>query len=376
MSSRHRPRAWLLVIGAVLGAACGGGTTPIALERSAMRASAATRPATPDQQAIAAGRRFLDRYLADDGRIVRRDQGGDTVSEGQAYGMLVAVALSDRTRFDAIWNWTRTNLQRSDHLLSWRWDHGRVADSMPATDADVDAAHALVLAATRFHDPSYASAALAMAAGVVDHEVVAGTAGAVAVAGPWAVDGRWVNPSYADPVADAALAALTGDATWNELDDAARRIAIGSRNGTDLAPDWAVLEPESIRAHGPPSGGPARHGYDAARVAIRFAIDCDPTGRAIAADMVDEYRDAEVAGGVPAAVISLDGRPTVDHGHPVMTVAFAAATEANGDRAGAADLLDRAEAQADAAPGYYGDAWVALGRLWLTTPRLDGCAPR
>ena len=59
-----------------------------------------------------------------------------------------------------------------------------------------------------------------------------------------------------------------------------------------------------------------------------------------------------------------------------MTVAFAAATEASGDRVGAADLLDRAEAQADAAPGYYGDAWVALGRLWLTTPRLDGCASR
>ena len=28
--------------------------------------------------------RFLDRYVQDDGRVVRHDQGGDTVSEGRA----------------------------------------------------------------------------------------------------------------------------------------------------------------------------------------------------------------------------------------------------------------------------------------------------
>ena len=247
---------WVLVAGAVLGAACGANTTNAALERSTIRASVATRPATPDEEATTAGRRFLDRYLDDDGRIVRRDQGGDTVSEGQAYGMLVAAALSDRARFDAIWNWTRKNLQRSDHLLAWRWNDGRVVDTMPATDADVDAAHALVLASERFHEPGYARAALAMAAAIVDHEVVAGAAGPVAVAGPWATADRWVNPSYADPVADAALFALTGDATWNELDDAARRIATGSRTTTDLVPDWAVLEPNRSR---PTARRPAGH---------------------------------------------------------------------------------------------------------------------
>ncbi len=339
-----------------------------------MRAPDASRALSPDQEAVAAGRQFLDRYVDDDGRVVRRDQGGDTVSEGQAYGMLVAVALSDRTRFDDIWNWTRTNLQRSDHLLAWRWDNGHVVDDMPATDADVDAAHALTLASKRFHDPAYASAAVAMAGAIVGSEVIDGTAGPVAVAGPWAADGRWVNPSYADPVADVALAALTGDATWSALDDAARRIAIGSRTTTDLVPDWAVLEPASIEAHGAPSGGAPRHGYDAARVAVRFAVDCDADGRAIAAAMVDEYRSAEISGDVPAAVIGLDGHPLVDHGHPVMTVAFAAATGAAGDRSAAAHILDRATAQAARAPSYYGDAWLALGRLWLTTPRLDGCA--
>ena len=32
---------------------------------------------------------FLDEYVEPDGRVVRRDEGGDVVSEGQAYGMLI-----------------------------------------------------------------------------------------------------------------------------------------------------------------------------------------------------------------------------------------------------------------------------------------------
>ena len=34
--------------------------------------------------------RFLAGYVTGDGRVIRRDQGGDIVSEGQAYGMLIA----------------------------------------------------------------------------------------------------------------------------------------------------------------------------------------------------------------------------------------------------------------------------------------------
>lgn len=87
-----------------------------------------------DGRAYDAGRRFLETYVARDGRVVRRDQGGDTVSEGQAYGMLIAVALADEDTFRRIWWWTRTHLQRSDGLLSHRWADGSVADPEPADD--------------------------------------------------------------------------------------------------------------------------------------------------------------------------------------------------------------------------------------------------
>ena len=64
-----------------------------------------------------AGQKFLDDYVETDGRVVRRDEGGDVVSEGQAYGMLIAAAVGDETRFRSIWKWTKTHLRRADGLL-------------------------------------------------------------------------------------------------------------------------------------------------------------------------------------------------------------------------------------------------------------------
>ena len=87
-----------------------------------------------DRAAREAGRRFLDRYV-DDGRVVRRDQGGDTVSEGQAYGMLIAATLGDEEEFRQIWWWTRRHLGRGDGLLSYRWRDGSVVDPQSAADA-------------------------------------------------------------------------------------------------------------------------------------------------------------------------------------------------------------------------------------------------
>ncbi len=99
-----------------------GGTAPGAT--APPFSSSRPTPAPPAEPrtytAVEAGRAFLAGYVDDDGRVVRTDQGGDTVSEGQAYAMLVAVGLGDADTFDAVWTWTRENLQRRDGLLSWR----------------------------------------------------------------------------------------------------------------------------------------------------------------------------------------------------------------------------------------------------------------
>jgi endoglucanase len=305
---------------------------------------AALLSGTPRERAVAAGRSFLDTYVDGDGRVVRRDQGGDTVSEGQAYAMLAAVALGDRVRFDRVWGWTRAHLRRDDGLLSWHWAGGRVADPQASADADLDAAHALLLAATRFGEPRLQQAARAMADAMRGAEIRDG----VVMAGPWAKDRGLTNPSYFDP---RALAALHMD----DVAGATRRVvAAVLGDGTAAPPDWATAGPPPAPS-GPPNGsGPPAYGYDAARIPVRLAASCDPADRRLAASLTG-LEQAE-----PAR-------------HPVFTVARAAQAHAAGDRAAADRLLDAASEQDHAAPSYYGSAWVALGRLLLDTDLLGSC---
>jgi endo-1,4-beta-D-glucanase Y len=68
----------------------------------------------------------------------------------QAYGMLVAAALGDSARFDQIWGWTKANLRRPDGLLAFHWVDGAVRDHQAASDADLDASRALLVAGCLF----------------------------------------------------------------------------------------------------------------------------------------------------------------------------------------------------------------------------------
>jgi endoglucanase len=340
-----------------------------------------------DGRAYDAGRRFLQTYVARDGRVVRHDEGGDTVSEGQAYGMLIAVALDDEDTFRRIWWWTRTHLQRGDGLLSHRWAEGSVSDPQPAADADLDTAHALMLAAERFDDPVLSDDAQRIARGILAEETArvrtaasdAEANGAqttaddalVLVAGPWAHPraGRTrqliVNPSYFSQPAFAALEAATTNHAWTMLDRSSYDLLRALTEDGSLPPDWAAAETSGrIRPIGAPNAPKTRplHGLDAARVTVRAAMSCKPAWRQLAASAAQIYPPAD---DLPLR-LTLDGRPASDDRHPLMLIASAAAAHAAGDTpASTTQLLDDAEQLERRHPSYYGAAWVALGRLWL-----------
>ena len=141
-----------------------------------------------------AGQRFLDEYVESDGRVVRRDEGGDVVSEGQAYGMLIAVAVGDETRFRSIWKWTRTHLRRADGLLAWRWADNKVTDVNSAADADLDAARSLVLAGRRFNAPELTKDGRRLGVAILETETVAVGTG-VAPSSDVNPPGTWVAGS-------------------------------------------------------------------------------------------------------------------------------------------------------------------------------------
>jgi len=324
----------------------------------AVAVAMASRGSDDGGPAGAAAARFLDAYVEDDGRVVRHDEGGDTVSEGQAYAMLLAAATGDRARFDAAWGWARDHLMRPDGLLAWHWDDGRVVDGEPAADADLDAARALLVAARRFDAPRYADAGRRLGEAIRAHMTV----NDLLYAGPWARDERVVNPSYLSPRAFAELG-------WDGA--AARGRAVLGALGEPLPPDWIRVEGDTVTPTGPP-GSPddaAVYGYEAIRAPLRLAESCAADDRALAARAWPALRDLDPL----PAVVGLDGTPRGGGEHPAALAGAAGAAAATGDGAAAAGLLDRATALEAERPSYYGAAWVALGRVMLETDWLGRC---
>ena len=321
---------------------------------------------------------FFANYVAADGRVVRHDEGGDTVSEGQAYAMLLAVTANDRARFTSVWTWTRQNLQRPDGLFSWRWRNGRVDDVNPASDADLDIAAALLAASSRFDDESLAAEANRIATAVIDHETVKVANRLVLVAGPWAVADRVVNPSYLARCDFDEFEQLTSDRRWQQLHTSSYEL-IDALVRQGLPPDWIVVDSNGL---GRPIDGPearqgsGRYGLDAARIPARLA-GCDE-GRGVAAALWPRLQSLERDGA--ALAYATDGRRLTDDVHPLGLVASALAADAADDGAEADRRMQAAQQLEDQRSTYYGSAWLALGATTFASAdraaRVPRAAPR
>jgi endoglucanase len=346
-------------------AACGGS--------GSSSSSNASFQVNAQGRAAAAAKHFLSRYVTADGRVVRIDQGGDTVGEGQAYGMLLAAAIDDSKRFDAIWNWTQSNLRRPDGLISFLWRNGHVVDPQAASDADLDATRALLVAACRFHRPALRQQALQLGNAIMNVEVASFQGRPVLTAGPWAVTPPLtVNPSYFSPASFLLLRAASGDSRWASLTSSSEAITGALMSPpARLPPDWARLEGNRPVAIGSPSKPQLTplFSFDAVRTLVRMAEDPDPAGRQIAARAWPVFENQNPTR-LPVNH-ALSGKPIGDILHPVALVAAAGAADAAGHPAARDGLLDEAEALDRRSPTYYGAAWVALGRILLTTKLLD-----
>ena len=368
-----RPRMSVAVMGTVLmlTAACAS-STPTSTSSSTPTSSAerggstGTRPSSTAAK-NAAAQAFLSRYVTSDGRVIRHDQGGDIVSEGQAYAMLIAELAGVQSTVRTIWSWTKSHLQRPDALLSWhaRAD-GSVIDKQSAADADTLAAYALL----RYDGPDAQSLhddGRRLAAAILAHETTKlGNGSLVVVAGPWATgSAATVDPSYWMPAVDDDLASLTGDDRWSAVGKSAVQLVSGvTEGGRQLPPDWAKVHGDQLVATGSPDGSVGvQYGLDAQRVPLWFATSCSSDAQKLAADwwhnvLSQSDRASPIA-------LTLTGKPLNTATNPLSLLAGAAAAAAANDTGSSQQLRDRAEAQAKSAPTYYGDAWLVLGPALL-----------
>src|SRR5262249_12541802 len=129
------PALVLVLVAALAGCASGG----------RVRHPAPQPPAVPA---------FLAAYVQPDRPGTRPDQGGDTVSEGQAYGLLLAEAAGDNGAFGRIWRWTHDHLQLPNGLFAYHANAaGQILSRQPASDADLLMAWALL----RYRGPGAAA---------------------------------------------------------------------------------------------------------------------------------------------------------------------------------------------------------------------------
>ena len=301
---------------------------------------------------------YRARFVTADGRVVRPEHDDDSVSEAQAYTLLRAVWMNDQPTFDRVWEWSRRHLARNGRdaasLWAWHWveqEGGRVADWNAATDADSDAALALIMASERWPAPTvtglpaYATAARVTLGDLMAHAVVTDDEGTtLMLPGAWADErakgnGVVLNPSYLSPAAYRTFAAFSGDGRWARLADDSYVVLEALCSG-DQAP---VPTPDWIRWHGKarwePEGAAAKSGWDAIRIPWRVATDFlwfrTPQAHRFLTRCVDPViEQARRTGRGLTVERSLDGRPMGAEDHPLANAmyAFGASSPADRDR--------------------------------------------
>lgn len=223
---------------------------------------------------------YRTRFVTDKGRVVDTANNLISHSEGQGYGMLLAVAARDRAGFERIWHWTRANLMvRDDQLIAWRWEPSArpaVSDINNATDGDILVAWALAEAAELWNDASYRVAGRRIAVEVgrklIVNKTRRGPLLLPAISGFAAEDrkdGPILNLSYWVFPAFARLPLVAPEYNWSALTQSGLDLLAAARFGPlGLPSEWISSAGEELR----PADGFAPHfAYNSIRIPLYMA---------------------------------------------------------------------------------------------------------
>ena len=368
--------------------------------------------AAMDRLLLTSWQSYRQHFISPEGRVIIPERDGGTISEAQAYALLRSVWARDEATFARVYAWTYLNLSRvkshGDSLLSWLWGRKSdgswgVLDANTATDADLDYALALLLAARRGWRappgfPDYRQEAGRVREDIWAREVVLLANGeALLTPGNWheAEAPYLVNPSYFSPAAyrlfgsaqdrqedwQSAVVrdskfpsplrgegqgggenslprsrpregrgAVTARPDWQQLHKSAYTLlaslnqGLKNQPGVGLFPDWCRVDAAGRVAAAP--GRDTRFGWEAVRLPFRLALDFLWFGEVRAADLLRQkflpfFHKEWQAHHRLAAVYNFDGTPAVDYESPVLYAGVLAAALTCGDRDLARDLSQK-----------------------------------
>ncbi len=253
----------------------------------------------PDRTALLSEswKAYRQRFIQGDGRIIDREDTDRSISEGQAYALLRAAIADDPGTFAIVLQWSENNLKRldasnqqMDSLWAWKW--GRRAtgkwealDPNFASDADIDAITALILASRRWQRPEYLALAKTKLRDLWEKSTVVVPADnrRYLLPGPIEAFQRngklQFNPSYLAPYAFRLFAQVDPDRNWLSLVDSSYHMLEESArvSPVNLPSDWIAFHPQTgeYTALKESDNLVSRYGFDATRVWWRVALDAD-----------------------------------------------------------------------------------------------------
>lgn len=245
---------------------------------------------------------YRQRFIQPDGRVIDREDRDRSISEGQAYAMLRAVLIDDTEVFARVLTWAEDNLryyntldgERPNSLWAWQWgrrddDSWGILDDNFASDADIDAITALILASRRWNQPDYLTLAQQKLEDLWNYSTLVtvslddqSVSKRYLLPGPMAAFVQhsnqkvYLNPSYMAPYAFRLFAQVDPERDWMSLVESSYSLLeISAQLSTAQLPsDWVVLDTRHGQVAAANSNSlQSVYGFDAYRVWWRLKLD-------------------------------------------------------------------------------------------------------
>ncbi|MEB3295289.1 MAG: glycosyl hydrolase family 8, partial [Synechococcales bacterium] len=236
---------------------------------------------------------YRKRFIQGDGRVIDWEDRDKSTSEGQAYAMLRAVFANDRDSFDRTLNWAESNLLRKDasgqvrdSLWAWKWGKdpkGQWIQLDPnfASDADIDACYALILAAQRWNHSAYLDLAKTKLKDLWQGSTIAVRGQRLLLPGPEVAFRKGnlikLNPSYFAPYAFRLFAQVDSERDWLALVDSSYNVLQQSAalSKVGLPSDWIGFDRQTGTYQPLTEPVVSLYSFDATRVWWRVALDAE-----------------------------------------------------------------------------------------------------